>query len=147
MGPQGAAGKSGVVKTLSFDAGWTGTNLPGNSGNTVITPGNCKTAPHTAAASEVAFVTLSGTASSAGQNDVLYIFATKSVNGSPNFTVWNQNDSAESLSDGTAHASIHGVYPLEAGKSYVFAAGFATNGPLQVQPAYCHGAVLILKTA
>jgi hypothetical protein len=120
--------------------------LPGNNGNTIIKPGSCRTGQYTAGTGEVAFVTLSGTAS-AGQNDVLYIFAMKSINASPNFTLLSKEDSAESISDGVAHASIQGVYPLEAGKSYVFGAGFASNFALTVSPAYCHGAVLILKTA
>lgn len=134
-----------MVKALSFNAVWTGTFLPGNNGNTLITPNNCRTASYTAGAGEVAFISLTGTAS-AGVNDVLYIFGMNSVNGGA-FTLRTQQDSAESLSDGTANASVQGVLSLEAGKTYVFAAAFASNANLTVNPAYCHGAVLILKTA
>lgn len=147
-GPQGAAGPpgpSGIVKTLSFEGSWSNTYLPGNNGNTVITPSNCKTSWYVAGPGEVAYVTLTGTASS-GPNDVLYIFAMNAVNNGQ-WVALSSKDSAESLSDGTANVTIHGVYPLQAGKMYEFGAGFATNFQQTLSPAYCHGTVLILKTA
>jgi len=30
-------------------------------------------------------------------------------------------------------------YPLEAGKSYVFGAGFASNAPVSIRPGFCQG--------
>jgi len=30
-------------------------------------------------------------------------------------------------------------YPLEAGKSYVFGAGFASNAPVSIGPGFRHG--------
>ena len=40
----------------------------------------------------------------------------------------------------------HGVYPLQAGKSCVFGAAFASNLGYTVSPGYCRGDVLIVKT-
>jgi hypothetical protein len=54
-------------------------------------------------------------------------------------------DSAESLSDGTAHATIDMRMPLEAGKSYVFGAGFSSNGALKISTGYCMGTVTIVR--
>jgi hypothetical protein len=52
---------------------------------------------------------------------------------------------AESLSDGTAQASVDLRYPLEAGKTYVFGAGFASNNPVTINPGYCMGTVTIAR--
>src|ERR671922_280050 len=47
-GPAGPEGPSGVIKLLGFEAQWSPANLPGNNGNTYITPQLCKTAAYTA---------------------------------------------------------------------------------------------------
>lgn len=52
----------------------------------------------------------------------------------------------EATSDGSAHASINMRYPLEAGKNYVFGAGFASNFPMTVSPGYCQGVVTIVRS-
>jgi hypothetical protein len=146
-GPAGLAGPSGIVKALSFEANWSGTKLPGNSGKTRITPGGCRTEAHVASAGESAFVSMNAMGSpSVAATDVIYIFAMSSVNGGA-FAPLTKLDSVESVSDGSANVSVVGVYPLEAGKTYVFAAAFASNSPVTVNPGYCRGAVLIIKTS
>jgi hypothetical protein len=144
-GPQGPAGPSGLVKVLDFDANWSGTKLPGNSGNTIVTPPQCRTESHVAAAGEVAVIAMSGTgAPSLAATDVLYINAMVSVNGGV-LAQKNSFDSAESFSDGSAHTAVNLRYPLEAGKTYVFGAGFASNFPVTISPGYCQGVVTIAR--
>jgi Collagen triple helix repeat (20 copies) len=144
-GPQGPAGPSGLVKVLDFDANWSGTKLPGNSGNTIISPPQCRTESHPAAAGEVAVIAMSAMgAPSLAATDVLYINAMVSVNGGV-LAQKNTFDSAESFSDGSAHTSTNMRYPLEAGKTYVFGAGFASNFPVTINPGYCQGVVTIAR--
>jgi hypothetical protein len=144
-GPQGPAGPSGIVKVLDFQADWSGTKLPGNSGNTIVTPPQCRTASHVAAAGEVAVIAMSAMGSPSLQaSDVLYINAMVSVNGGA-LAQKNSFDSAESFSDGSAQATINMRYPLEAGKTYVFGAGFASNFPVTISPGYCQGVVTIAR--
>ena len=147
VGPQGPAGPSGAVDILGFDGSWGDTALPGNNGNTIVTPTGCRTKSHVAGPGEVAVIQLAGTgAPSQATSDLLYIFAMVSVNGAV-FAQKNVNDSANALTGGTAAPSIVVRYPLETGKSYVFAAGFASNAALTIAPGFCHGVVTILRTA
>ena len=77
--------------------------------------------------------------------DVLYINAMVGENGGqllPKNTV----DAAESLQDGTAHATVNVRYPLEAGKTYVFGVGLASNSALAISPGYCQGVVMIVRS-
>ena len=144
--PQGQVGPSGHVKVLNFDARWSSTTLPGNGGATIVTPPACRTESHPAAAGEVAVIALSGTGAPAqASTDFLYINSMVSVNGSA-FAKKNIATAGESTSDGTAHASINMRYPLEAGKTYVFGAGFASNSSMTVSPGYCQGAVTIVRS-
>ena len=127
------------MKVLNFDAQWSSTTLPGNGGATIVTPPACRTESHPAAAGEVAVIALSGTGAPAqASTDFLYINSMVSVNGSA-FAKKNIATAGESTSDGTAHASINMRYPLEAGKTYVFGAGFASNSSMTVSPGYCQG--------
>jgi hypothetical protein len=134
---------------LSFDAPWGPQALPGFSGNTVVTPMACRTTPaYTAQANEVAIIHVHGTGSpTAAVTDILYIVPMVSTNGGANFTsvLAANTDSAESLQDGTANASVTKRYPLIAGTSYIFAAGFASNSALTINPGYCQGVVMIVK--
>jgi hypothetical protein len=145
-GLQGPAGPSGLVKVLGFEANWAPTMLPGNSGNTIITPPQCRTASHTAAAGEVAVIAMSATGSPSVQaSDVLYINARVSANGGA-LAQKNIFASAESFSDGSAHTTINMRYPLEAGKAYVFGAGFASDFSGTINPGYCQGVVTIARS-
>jgi hypothetical protein len=153
-GPAGPPGPSGVVKALAFAAGFSPAMLPGNFGNTIVTPAACRTEAYIAGPGESAFLTLSAMGSpSLNVNDVMYIAAMASVNGGtfaslhPKMNSTEYTDMAESLADGTASASVNRVVPLQAGKSYVFGAGFASNNQVTINPGYCYGSVLILKTA
>lgn len=131
---------------LDFDAVWSPANLPGNNGNTIITPVNCRTSPvYTAATGDVAIVNVHGTAAPSNPvTDVLYINVMTSVNGGA-FSVQTLTDSAESMSDGTANASVSKRINLVAGWTYVFAAGFSSNSAVTVSTGYCEGTVLIVK--
>lgn len=145
-GPQGPAGPSGLVKVLDFQANWSGTKLLGNSGDAIVTPPPCRTESHTAAAGEVAVIAMSAMGSPSLQaTDVLYINAMVSVNGGA-LAQKNLFDSVESFSDGTAHTTINMRYALEAGKTYVFGAGFASNSPVTINPGYCQGVVTIARS-
>lgn len=89
-------------------------------------------------------IALSGTASpNMPVTDVLYINAMVGENGGQ-LLQKNQVDAAESLQDGTAHATLNLRYPLAAGKSYVFGAGFASNSAVSIAPGYCYGVVTIV---
>jgi hypothetical protein len=148
-GPQGAAGAqgpSGVVKVLGFDATWSPKPLPGNGGNSIVTPPGCRTDAHVAGSGEVAVIAMSATGSPSVQtNDVLYINAMASLNGGA-FQVLTAVDQAESLSDGTAHPSLNLGYALEAGKTYVFGAGFSSNNEMTVNTGFCQGVVEIVRS-
>jgi hypothetical protein len=145
-GPKGSQGPSGVVGVLGFQAQWSPANLPGNNGNTPIKPQVCQTASYTAGSGEAAVIAMSGTASPTGPvTDVLYINAMVGENGGalqPKNTV----DAAESLQDGTGHATVNVRYPLVAGKTYVFGAGFASNSAVSISPGYCQGVVTIVRS-
>ena len=83
-------------------------------------------------------IAMSGTASpNAPINDVLYINAIVAEN--PGRLRRNPVDPPESLQDGTGHATVNVRYALEAGKSYVFGAGFASNAPVSIRPGFCQG--------
>jgi hypothetical protein len=141
-GPAGPGGPSGTVKVLDFSASWSPGDLPGNNGNTLVTPLACRTSSHAAGDGEVAVIQLAGTGTpSVDANDVLYIAPMVSVEGGK-FEMKNTTiDAAESLSDGTAHATAMLRYPLQAGKKYLFGAGFASNNPLKISTGYCQGIV------
>jgi hypothetical protein len=152
-GPQGTAGlpgpagPSGVVKILDFDASWSPASLPGNQGNSIVTPLPCRTTSYKAAAGEVAVIDVSATASpSAADNNLLYINAMVSEN-SGAFTRRNTAHAAGSLSIGTTHPTVTVRESLEAGKWYIFAAGFATNSAATITAGYCVGVVTIAKVA
>jgi hypothetical protein len=145
-GPKGPAGPSGFVKVLDFQAEWSYTKLPGNTGATIVTPPACRTEAHPAGPGEVAVIALSATGSpSLSANDILYINAMVSVNGSA-FAKKNTGYSVEGTGDGTAHPTINMRYPLEAGKTYVFGAGFASNFALTIAPGFCQGVVTIARS-
>jgi|GEM_PF-5990011 len=144
-GASGPTGPSGVVNVLDFDKTWHPATLPGNNGNTIITPSNCRTASHTASAGEVAVATFHGTATPSNPaTDVLYINVMMSKNGGT-FLAQTATDSAESMSDGTANASVSKRISLTAGATYSFGAGFSANGQVAISTGYCEGTVLIVK--
>jgi hypothetical protein len=91
---------------LGFQAQYSPINLPGNNGNTRITPQVCKTASYTAASGDVAVINFSATGSpTAPKTDVLYLNAMASENGGQ-MEPKNSVDAAESLQDGTGHATV-----------------------------------------
>ncbi len=144
-GAAGAAGPPGVVKVLDFDATWSPTNLLGNNGNAINTPVACRTASYVATSGDVAVVNFHGTATpSNAVNDVLYINVMTSVNGA-GFAAQTLTDSAESMSDGTANASVSKRITLNAGSTYVFGAGFSSNAAVSISTGFCEGTVLIVK--
>jgi hypothetical protein len=55
-------------------------------------------------------------------------------------------DAAESLQDGTGHATVNMRLPLVAGKTYVFGAGLAANDAVAISPGYCTGVVTIVRS-
>ena len=136
-----------VVKVLSFEGKFSPYNLVGNNGNTVKPPPlDCRTPLYKAGPDEKAIVQLAATASPAPPvTDVMYVFA--SVWSGTTWSLLNKEDSAESLQDGTAHATMFVSLPLESGKPYVFGAAFGSNAPVQIAPGYCHGVVTIVKEA
>jgi Collagen triple helix repeat (20 copies) len=145
-GPAGPQGPSGVVGVLSFQGQFSPANLPGNNGNTIITPQICKTAGYTAGSGEMAVIAMSATASpNMPVTDVLYINAMVGENGGQ-LQAKNTVDAAESLQDGTAHATLNVRYPLVAGKTYVFGAGLASNAAVTISPGYCYGVVTIVRS-
>jgi hypothetical protein len=146
-GPAGPQGASGVLKILDFDAVWGPAQLPGDSGNTVVTPVNCRTAAHIAGPGEVAVVQVNGTAApSVGVLDVLYVEAMVSKNGGA-FEPANLWPSVESMSDGTGQAGLSTRVALSAGSKYVFGAGFAANTQVSINGAFCQATVTIAKVA
>jgi hypothetical protein len=145
-GPEGPAGPSGVVGVLGFQAQFSPINLPGNNGNTRITPQGCKTASYTAASGDVAVIDFSATGSpTQPTTDVLYVDAMASENGGQ-MEPKNSVDAAESLQDGTGHATVNMRLPLVAGKTYVFGAGLAANNAVTINPGYCTGVVTIVRS-
>ncbi|HLM73778.1 MAG TPA: hypothetical protein VK459_13830, partial [Polyangiaceae bacterium] len=147
-GPAGPTGPTGVIKVLDFDAVWHPANLPGKNGNTIITPANCRTTnnPYTASAGDVAIVNVHGTATPSNPaTDVLYINVMTSVNGGATFQVQTATDSAESMADGTANASVSKRINLVAGTTYIFGAGFSSNTAVAISTGYCEGTVMIVK--
>lgn len=134
-----------MVTSYGFDAQWSPLTLPGNSGNTIVTPSVCRTTTHTAGANEFAIVNVHATATPQNAaSDVLYINVMISTNGGNSFAV-QSTDSAESMSDGTANASASKRIPLTQNMNYIFGAGLASNGSVAIGTGYCQGTVLIIK--
>jgi hypothetical protein len=145
-GPAGPEGPTGVVGVLGFQAEFSPLNLSGNNGNTRVTPKACTTATYTAASGDVAVIDFSATASpTAPVTDVLYVDAMASEDGGQ-WQPKNIVDAAESLQDGTAHATVSMRLPLVAGRSYVFGAGLSTNSAVSISPGYCIGVVTIVRS-
>jgi hypothetical protein len=145
-GPAGPTGPTGVVGVLGFQAQFSPINLPGNNGNTRVTPQVCRTATYTGVSGDVAVIDFSATASpTAPVTDVLYINAMASEDGGQ-MEPKNSVDAAESLQDGTAHATVSMRLPLVAGKTYVFGAGLASNSAVAISPGYCIGVVTIVRS-
>ena len=141
------SGPSSVVKVFSFDGEFSGLPLAGNNGNTISAPPlECRTPLYTAGSGETAIVQLNATGSPTLQaNDVLYVIAAVWSG-----TIWDHpihHDTAESLTDGMAHAGAVLAVPLTAGKPYVFGTAFASNNALTISPGFCQGVVQIVKTA
>ena len=142
---QDLACPSSVAGVLSFDHVWSPLVLNGNSGNTVVTPQQCRTAQYTAGENEIAVIAVSATGSPSGaDNDVLYIQPMVSKDGG-NFMTVMVGDAAESFAEGTAHASSVFALPLEAGVVYVFGAGLSSNGMISVNTGTCQGTVQIVR--
>jgi Collagen triple helix repeat (20 copies) len=143
-GPAGPAGPSGTVEVLDFETTFSPTPLPGNGGNTIVTPVACRTAAHVASTGQAAVIALTATGSpSVATNDVMYLNAMVSINGGA-FQVASKTDSAESLSDGTAHVTVNIRVPLVAGNTYVFGAGVSSNNALTISTGFCQGVVTIV---
>jgi hypothetical protein len=146
QGADGAQGPSGVVGVAGFQGEWSPLGVPGNNGNSVITPAICKTASYTAGSGEVAVISMSATASpTMPVTDVLYIKAMVGENGGQ-LAEKNKVDAAESLGDGTAHPTLELRYPLAPGRTYVFGAGLSTNAGVMISPGYCSGVVTIVRS-
>jgi hypothetical protein len=130
------------VKTLDFDAGFTG-SLLGSLGPPLAPPG-CRTAAHVAGAGEVAVVTFAGTISIIGGGSPLLSFhVMTSVNGgSP--TVASATpilNYVVGFGGGSATKRI----PLTAGSSYVFGAGFGSDTAANLDLGRCQGTVIITR--
>ncbi|HEY8582815.1 MAG TPA: hypothetical protein VIL49_07700 [Capillimicrobium sp.] len=148
-GPAGPAGPGSLVRVMNIGQQWGPQALPGFSGNTVITPLPCRTTSHVAGPGETAIISVSATGSpTAAVNDVMYVNPMISVNGAEPFDrmLATDIDSAESLQDGTANATAQDMINLEAGKSYRWGVGMATNTPVTINPGYCTGTIMIFKT-
>jgi hypothetical protein len=150
-GPVGGAGQAGnkaIRATREIEGSVGTTTLKGNLGNTVETPNACRTSPaYTAGPGEVAVIDFSATGSpTLAATDILYLYARVSVSGGPFANVTNLTDAADDFVDGTAHPSTQVVEPLQPGQSYVFAAGFASNSEVTLNPLYCQGSVLVVRT-
>lgn len=146
-GPAGPSGPSGAVDVLKFSAMWSPATIPGNNGVTVLKPAACTTATHVAGAGETAVITMSATASpNPYVNDTLYLHAMYAVDGgSPQFA--QEALAADSMSDGIANVSTQAVMKLEAGHTYQFRLGLASNSTVQVPSSNgaCQGHVLVVR--
>jgi hypothetical protein len=137
------------VKVLQISGQFSPVSLPGNGGQTLLTPSACITPVHWAGPGETAVLHLSATASPTNPvTDVLYVlpmvskglapFARVALPGSPY--------PAEGLQDGTANASVEALVPLTEGLGYVFGVGVGSNNKLSLSPGYCTGTVQIIHT-
>lgn len=146
-GPAGGPGASGVVKVFSIDGTAGPLAIPGNDGSSILTPAGCRTLAYLAGPGESAVIMLSSTASpTTNVDDVLYLDPMVSVDSGP-FTSILVAYAADSLADGTANVSTSLATALDAGKSYVFGVGFSTKAAVNVNPAYCQGTIMIVKTS
>jgi hypothetical protein len=154
-GPAGPQGESGFVRVFAIGNTFGSQALPGFSGTTIVVPEGCQTKPccetppYTAQDGDVAILSLSATGSpTQAINDVLYVVPMRKLNGDDK---WSRATSplaraAESLSDGTAHATAQAVAQLQAGTVYRWAVGIASNNPLTINPGFCQGTVTIVRT-
>lgn len=136
---------SSVAAVLSFDAIWSPAKIPGNNGSTLLKPEVCRTSEYVARGGEVAVIAVSGTASPEDPAaDVLYIEPMVSKDGGA-YTLIMSGVAAESMIDGTAHASTVFALPLEVGIEYRFAAAFGSNQAIDVSIGTCQGTVQVLR--
>lgn len=107
---------------------------------------NCRTASYSATIGDIAVVNVHGTATpSAPATDVLYINVMTSTNNGMTFQVQTATDSAESMADGTANASVSKRIIIPASGNYIFGAGFSSNSAVSISTGYCEGTVMIMK--
>jgi hypothetical protein len=145
--PQELKCPSSIAAVLSFDGYWSPAQLPGNNGSTQIKPVQCRTSEYVARENEVAVFSLSATASpTSSSTDVLYVEPMVSKDGGL-FQLYLLSVAAESMVDGTAHASTVITIPLEVGVHYVFQAGLASNSAASISVGSCQGTVQILRPA
>jgi hypothetical protein len=137
------------VKVLGFNGSYGPSSLPGNGGNTQVKPAVCATATHLAGTGETAVIGMGATAiPNPAANDTLYIDAMYSMDGGNPLNVEALGLSSESMADGIANASTFVRMPLQAGHTYQFRAGLASNGSVQLPAngAYCQGTVMIVRS-
>jgi hypothetical protein len=142
------------VRVFHRDAVWAPQTLPGNNGNTIITPVACRMSdPHVAGPGEQAIISMTATATPSNPaTDVLYVNVMRnldsqtSAGGFTFYTVTNV-DNAESFSDGTANASTQKVVALDEGHVYRFGVGVSSNSSTSISTGYCTMTVTIVKAA
>jgi hypothetical protein len=145
-GAQGPAGPSGVVSSRTISGIASTFNLPGNMGNSEVTPAGCRTAAYTAGPGEVAVINLQVTGSpNPPMNDVLYLKVMSSENGG-GFDPVGGESQADTLNVSTTHVTNSHVQPLTAGIAYIWGAGLASNAAITMAVAHCAGNVVIYRS-
>jgi hypothetical protein len=141
VGPTGPTGPSGVVAVRDFEADWT-QNM---AASTPVFPTVCQTTAYTPTTpNEVAVINLQGTAAPNPAGDFIFMSAGASQNGGAfNFISGYYN--IDGMSDGAGSVSMSRRFPLTQGVSYVFGAGFQTQGAVTLVAATCHGMVTIVR--
>ena len=137
------------MAVLGFNGSWGPATLPGNGGNTIIKPAACATATHVAGTGEVAVISMGATGvPNPFSTDTLYLDAMFSMDGGTAQTIEPTGLSAESMSDGIGNASTFMRLPLQAGHTYQFRAGLASNGQVTIPSngGFCQGTVMIVRS-
>jgi len=144
--PEGPPGPSGFVSSRTISGTASSFELPGNMGNSEITPAGCRTPPYTAGSGEVAVINMQVTGSpAAATNDVLYLKVMSSEN-SGAFAAVSGQSQADSLNISTTHVTNSHVQPLTAGVAYQWGTGLATNSEVNMTSARCSGNVAIYRS-
>jgi hypothetical protein len=140
-GPAGPTGPSGVIAVRDFEADWT----QDMTGGTVVFPALCRTTAYTpTTANEVALISMQGTIAPNPAGDFIFLAPAASQNGGAMGFVsgWYNIDG---MTDGAGSVSTSRRFPLTQGVSYVFGAGFQTQGDVTVVASTCHGVVTIVR--
>ncbi|MFM6953901.1 MAG: hypothetical protein ACKOWL_02835 [Sphingobacteriaceae bacterium] len=135
----------GIKKVLGFDATAVMAGTPLVAGTPVV-PVKCQTAAYTAGDGEVAVISINASLfPSVTANTLFQLAATVDIDNSGTFTPIS-NLAMGNMSGGAVCLSVAKVYPLTAGKSYVFASEWSvTVGTVNATKSVGSATVLIIK--